>query len=39
MNSSITHVDFMIGDSDLNIMGIDKSGKSHEIFKNGNWAF
>lgn len=39
MNSSITHVDFMMGDSDLNIMGIDKSGKSHEIFKNGNWAF
>ncbi len=39
MNSSITHVDFMIGDSDLNITGIDKSGKSHEIFKDGNWAF
>ena len=39
MNSSITHVDFMIGDSDLNIIGIDKSGKSYEIFKDGNWAF
>lgn len=39
MNSSITHVDFMIGDPDLNIIGIDKSGKSYEIFKNGNWAF
>lgn len=39
MNSSITHVDFMIGDADLNILGIDKAGKSHEIFKDGNWAF
>ena len=39
MNSSIAHVDFMIGDSDLNITGIDKNGKSHEIFKDGNWAF
>lgn len=39
MNSSITHVDFMIGDSDLNITGIGKDGKKYEIFKNGNWAF
>ena len=39
INSSMTHVDFMIGTRDLSIIGIDKEGKEHVIFENGNWAF
>ena len=39
MNSSITHVDFMIGSSDLDIVGIKQNGESFQIFKEGNWAF
>lgn len=39
INDSITHVDFMIGTSDLNITAITDSGDEVEIFKNGNWAF
>ncbi|MFC4619237.1 aminopeptidase [Camelliibacillus cellulosilyticus] len=38
LNTSITHVDFMIGSPDLNIEGITASGESITIFKNGNWA-
>ena len=39
INDSMIHVDFMIGSSDLSIIGIDKDNKEHIIFKNGNWAF
>ena len=39
INSSMTHVDFMIGTRDLSIIGVDKEGKEHVIFENGNWAF
>lgn len=39
VNQSLTHQDFMIGSSDLNITGITKSGEKIDIFKNGNWAF
>ncbi len=39
INKSRSHVDFMIGCEDLNILGIDESGKEITIFKNGNWAF
>ena len=39
INSSMSHVDFMIGCEDLSIVGVDKEGKEHQIFKNGNWAF
>ena len=35
----MTHVDFMIGTRDLSIIGVDKEGKEHVIFENGNWAF
>ncbi|MGP1413793.1 MAG: aminopeptidase [Bacillales bacterium] len=38
INNSGSHVDFMIGTKDLEIIGIDDKGKKHTIFKNGNWA-
>ena len=39
INDSMIHVDFMIGTDDLEITGVDKKGRRHPIFKNGNWAF
>ena len=39
INDSLTHVDFMIGTSDLNITGTTKDGKEVLIFKDGNFAF
>ena len=39
INDSVTHVDFMIGTSDLSIVGIDKDGNEVQIFENGEWAF
>ncbi|AIM17158.1 MULTISPECIES: aminopeptidase [Neobacillus] len=39
LNESITHVDFMIGSSEMDIDGITADGKREPIFKNGNWAF
>lgn len=39
VNTSVVHVDFMIGSSDMNITGRTESGESIEIFKDGNWAF
>ncbi|MBE6537326.1 MAG: aminopeptidase [Ruminococcaceae bacterium] len=39
INDSVTHVDFMIGTSDLSIVGIDKNDKEVKIFENGEWAF
>ena len=39
VNSSITHVDFMIGSADMNIDGIKEDGTSEAIFRNGTWAF
>ena len=38
LNDSMIHVDFMIGTSDLEIVGTSFSGKKTIIFKNGNWA-
>lgn len=38
MNTSLTHVDFMVGDKDLNITGITQDGKEIPVFKDGNWA-
>ena len=34
----MTHVDFMIGTSDLSIVGITREGKEIQIFKDGTWA-
>lgn len=39
LNTSNTHVDFMIGSSDMNIDGIKKDGTSEPVFRDGNWAF
>ncbi len=39
VNSSMIHVDFMIGSKDMSIVGITKDGKRVQIFKDGNWAF
>lgn len=39
INTSITHVDFMMGSADMNIDGITKDGQREPLFRNGNWAF
>ena len=38
INSSMIHVDFMIGSNDLSITGITRDGKEVTIFKDGTWA-
>lgn len=38
VNSSMIHVDFMIGSADMDIVGVMADGKRVQIFKNGNWA-
>ena len=38
VNKSATHVDFMIGTTDLNITGIKADGSEVPIFINGEWA-
>lgn len=38
INSSMIHVDFMIGSEDMSIVGVTKDGKRVQIFKDGNWA-
>jgi aminopeptidase len=37
-NTSLIHVDFMIGSKDLSIIGTTRSGQTVDIFKDGNWA-
>ena len=39
LNTSLIHVDFMIGSPDLNIDGETIDGKYEPIFRNGDWAF
>lgn len=39
VNESMIHVDFMIGTSDLSIVGRCKDGSTVQIFKDGTWAF
>lgn len=39
INDSQIHDDFMIGDETLSIIGIDKDGKEHQIFENGDFVF
>lgn len=39
INNSLTHVDFMVGSKDLNILGETKEGEKIQVFKDGNWAF
>lgn len=38
VNDSLTHVDFMVGSSDMNIMGETHDGEKVPVFKNGEWA-
>lgn len=38
VNDSLAHEDFMVGTSDLNIVGIKKDGSEVQVFKDGNWA-
>ncbi len=38
INDSMIHVDFMIGTSDLSIVGVDAKGTKHQLFKDGEWA-
>lgn len=38
VNTSITHVDFMVGSKDMSIVGESKSGEKVQIFKDGNWS-
>lgn len=39
INKSQSHVDFMIGSEDMEIIGTTRDGKEVPIFKNGDWAF
>jgi len=39
LNESLTHVDFMIGSSEMDIDGITTDGKTEPVFRNGDWAF
>ncbi|MBC1435529.1 aminopeptidase [Listeria rocourtiae] len=39
VNSSVTHVDFMIGSDKMNIDGITATGDRVPVFRNGDWAF
>lgn len=38
VNDSLTHVDFMIGSSDLDIDGVKKDGTTEPVFRKGSWA-
>ncbi|OXM84014.1 aminopeptidase [Paenibacillus rigui] len=39
LNTSIAHVDFMIGSAEMDIFGVTAEGKEEPIFHKGNWAF
>ena len=38
-NTSLTHVDFMVGSKDMNIVATKHDGTKVQIFKDGDWAF
>jgi aminopeptidase len=38
INSSILHVDFMVGSDDMNITGLTETGEWEDVFTNGKWA-
>ena len=38
MNSSLQHVDFMVGTKDIDIDGIDYDGNVVALFRNGEWV-
>ncbi|WP_020431077.1 aminopeptidase, partial [Paenibacillus riograndensis] len=39
LNTSVTHVDFMIGSAEMDIYGITVDGTREPVFLKGNWAF
>jgi aminopeptidase len=39
LNTSLVHVDFMVGCRELDIDGITEDGSIEAIFRGGNWAF
>lgn len=39
LNSSLSHVDFMIGSAEMDVYGVTADGEEEPIFKKGNWAF
>lgn len=39
LNTSITHVDFMIGSAEMDIYGVTAEGNREPVFHKGNWAF
>lgn len=39
LNTSLTHVDFMIGSGEMDINGISDDGTEEPIFRKGNWVF
>lgn len=38
LNTSITHVDFMIGSTDMDIDGVREDGTAEPLFRKGEWA-
>jgi aminopeptidase len=38
VNDSLTHVDFMIGSAELEIIGETATGEKSQVFKDGNWV-
>ncbi len=38
LNSSLTHVDFMVGSNNMNIDGILPDGTRESVFQHGEWA-
>jgi aminopeptidase len=38
VNTSLVHVDFMIGSEDMNIDGVTKDGKIEPLIRNGDWV-
>lgn len=38
LNSSLTHVDFMVGSAEMDIFGVTEDGHEEQIFAKGNWA-
>ncbi|EUJ19389.1 aminopeptidase [Listeria aquatica] len=39
VNTSLVHVDFMIGSNKMDIDGVTESGETLPVFRNGDWAF
>lgn len=39
INTSNTHVDFMIGTADMDVDGVHKDGTREPVFRHGSWGF